>query len=83
MIDTSLDAWSKVKPKLGKLHSKVYDAILEHPGHTTAELGKMLNVPTQSMAGRPGELLAKGLVKRDYKKICEVTDNYAYVWSKK
>lgn len=83
MIDTSLEAWTKAKPKLGKMHTRVYEAILEYPDHTCAELGVILHIPTQSMAGRPGELFKKGLVKRVEKRICSVTKNEAWTWSKR
>ena len=64
LVDTSLEAWTKTKPKLGKIHNRVYEIICKFPDHTTAELGVMLRIPTQSIAGRPGELLKKELVKR-------------------
>lgn len=80
MIDTSLDAWSKTKPKLGKLHTIVYEAIGNYPDHTTAELSKILHIPIQTMAGRPGELLKKGLVKRIDRRTCSVTKNQAWTW---
>lgn len=83
MITTSLDAWKITKPKLGKLHTRVYEAIVKYPFHTTAELGLILHIPTQSMAGRPGELYKKGLVKRVEKRKCAVTKNEAWTWSKK
>lgn len=82
-IDTSLDAWEIVKPKLGKIHTRVYEAIIEYPFHTTAELGLILHIPTQSMAGRPGELSKKGLIKRIGKRECAVTKNQAWTWAKK
>lgn len=82
MIDTSLEAWEVAKPKLGKIHTRVYEVIVKYPRHTTAELGLILNIPTQTMAGRPGELLAKGLVKRVEKRECAVTKNNAWTWSK-
>lgn len=83
MIDSSLGAWEKTKPKLGKLHSRVYNAIVKYPSHTTAELGVILHIPTQSIAGRPGELFKKGLVKRVEKRICSVTKNEAWTWGKR
>jgi len=83
LVDTSLDAWQVTKPKLGKLHTLVYEAIKRHPYHTTAELGLILKIPTQSIAGRPGELLAKGLVRRVSKRECAVTKNSAWTWSKR
>lgn len=80
MIDTSQNAWQIVKPKLGKLHAKVYEAIVEYPLHTTAELGLILRIHTQSIAGRPGELSKKGLIRRVEKRECAVTKNQAWTW---
>lgn len=80
MIDTSLEAWTKAKPKLGKIHTKLYEAIQKYPDHTTAELGLILHILTQSIAGRPGELLNKGLLKRVEKRECAVTKNQAWTW---
>lgn len=80
LVDTSLEAWTIAKPKLGKTHGRVYNAMSKYPGHTTAELGIILHIPTQTMAGRPGELLTKGLVKRVEKRVCAVTKNYAWTW---
>jgi len=80
IIDTSLDAWEIIKPKLGKIHGRVYEAITNYPLHTTAELGLILHIPTQTMAGRPGELAKKGLVKRVEKRECAVTKNQAWSW---
>lgn len=80
IIDTSLESWTKVKPKLGKLHTRVYEAISRHPDHTTAELSLILHIPIQTISGRPGELLAKGLVKRVERRQCSVTKNNAYTW---
>lgn len=82
LIDTSLEAWTKAKPKLGKIHTRLFEAIQKYPDHTTAELGKILHIPTQSIAGRPGELLTKGLVKRVGKRECAVTKNTAWTWRK-
>jgi len=80
MIDTSSNAWETVKPKLGKIHNRVYNAIIDYPDHTTAELGFILHIPTQTMAGRPGELSKKGLVKRVKKRECTETKNQAWTW---
>jgi len=79
-IDTSLGAWSITKPKLGKIHTRVYEAIRDFPDHTTAELSKILHIPIQTMGGRPGELLTKGLVKRVERRKCAFTGNNAYTW---
>jgi len=81
MVDTSLEAWTNAKPKLGKIHTRLYEAIQNYPNHTTAELGLVLHIPIQSIAGRPGELLSKGLVKRVEKRECAVTKNNAWTWS--
>lgn len=80
LVDTSLESWVKAKPKLGKIHTRVYDAIEKYPDHTTAELSKILRIPIQTMAGRPGELLKKDLVKRIEKRMCTVTGNDAWTW---
>lgn len=80
LVNTSLDAWTEIKSRLGKIHTRVYDAIVEYPDHTTAELSIILHIPTQTMAGRPGELLKKGLVKRIERRICLVTKNGAWTW---
>jgi len=82
MVDTSLEAWAKAKPKLGKIHTRVYECIVDYPDHTTAELGLILKIPTQSIAGRPGELSKKGLIKRVRKRKCAVTKNEAWIWGK-
>ena len=79
-IDTSLEAWSIAKPKLGKIHTRLYEAIVKYPSHTTAELGLILNIPTQTIAGRPGELCKKGLIKRVERRECSVTKNGAWTW---
>ena len=80
IIDTSLESWTKVKPKLGKLHTIIYEAIGKYPDHTTAELSLILKIPIQTISGRPGELLTKGLVKRIDKRACSVTKNQAWTW---
>jgi len=80
IIDTSRSAWEITKPKLGKIHTRVFKAILKYPSHTTAELGLILDISTQTMAGRPGELLTKGLVKRVEQRKCAVTNNTAWTW---
>jgi len=80
MQDTSLDAYQNIKPKLGKIHTRLFEAIKRYPNHTTAELGVILRICTQSIAGRPGELLTKGLVKRVEKRECAVTKNTAWTW---
>ena len=82
LVNTSQEAWSIIKPKLGKIHTRVFQAIVDYPEHTTAELGIILNIPTQRIAGRPGELLAKGLVKRVSERKCAVTKNTAWTWQK-
>ncbi len=80
LIDTSLESWTKTKPKLGKLHAIVFDAITRYPDHTTAELSIILHIPIQTISGRPGELLKKGLVKRIDRRTCSVTKNNAWTW---
>jgi len=83
MVNTSRNAWEITKPKLGKIHNRVYEAIKKYPSHTTAELGLILHIPTQTIAGRPGELSKKGLIKRVEKRECAVTKNQAWTWAKK
>ena len=83
MIDTSRNAWEITKPKLGKIHTRLYEKICDFPNHTTAEYGVMLHIHTQSIAGRPGELSKKGLIKRVTRRECAVTKNDAWTWSKK
>ena len=80
MVDTSLDAWEITKPKLGKIHTRLYDMISRFPDHTTSEYGVMLHIFNPTIGGRPGELSKKGLIKRVERRECAVTKNVAYTW---
>ena len=80
LIDTSLESWTKTKPKLAKLHTRVYEAIGKYPDHTTDELSLILHIPIQTKSGRARELLKKGLVKRVFRRTCSVTKNQAWTW---
>ena len=85
--DTSLDAWEIVKPTLKKMQKKVYDAVLDYPNHTAAELGAILRRPVNAISGRFSELgegthknPGMNVIMRVEKRECAVTKNLAWTW---
>ena len=90
MIDTSLDAWNKVKTELGPRQTQVLQALRKYPNHTTAEIAKILHKSTHSISGRftklgQGTKITPGLnlIKRVERRACAVTGGNSWTWSVK
>lgn len=80
MVDTSLDAYSKVKEDLSARQKVVYDTIRKYPNHTSAELATILRCHTNSSAPRITELRKLGKVARVERRMCAVTKGNAWTW---
>lgn len=77
-IDTSVDAYIKIKESLPKRQAQVYNAILKRPNRTSAEIAKSLLLPLRSVAPRITEMLQDRRIKRGNRRTCFVTGGGAY-----
>ncbi len=87
MLDTSLDAWSKVKSTITLRQKEIFEAVLEYPDRTTAELADKLVKPVNTISGRfselgPGTEKNPGIniIARSGRRICTRTKGMAYTW---
>jgi len=80
MIDTSLEAWTKVKDELSSRQKQVYNTIQKYPDHTNNELSKIMRIPLQSVTPRTGELLKLNKIKRVNRRACAVTGGNSWTW---
>jgi len=78
MIDTSLDAYAKVKETLSKRQEEVYDTLVKYPNRTSAELAKIMCLPLRSVAPRLTEMLQNNKIQRVDRRVCFVTGGNAY-----
>jgi len=78
MVDTSLDAWSKIKNELHGRQKQVYNTIVKYPSHTNNELSKIMRIPLQSVTPRTGELINLKLIKRVERRECSVTKGMSW-----
>lgn len=80
VMDTSLDAWSKIKRELNPRQTQVLNTITKYPDHTNNELSKIMKIPLQSVTPRTGELLNLGKIKRVERRACGVTGGNSWTW---
>ena len=85
MVDTSLDAYQKVKETLTKRQTEIYEIIQQHPNKTAAQYAQILVKPVNTVSGRFSELGAGteknpgiNVIKRVEKIQCPVTKGMAW-----
>ena len=78
---TSLKAYhGEVVPTLGQRQKVVLEALARSEGMTNVEISARIGLPINSITPRTFELLAKGLVREQKKRKCNVTGRMAIVW---
>jgi len=87
MLDTSLDAYQKVKQTLALRQKEVFDIIQKYPNHTCGEYSSILRKPLNTISGRFTELgkgtektVGLNLIKRVERRMCGKTRGNAWTW---
>jgi len=78
--DTSILAYTDIKPELGDRQQKVYDAIKKLGCPTNLEISKYLKIPINSITPRTNELVEQGLVVLCEKRPCTFTGRTCCSW---
>lgn len=82
--DTSLQAWDRIQPKLGKAQSAVLEIVRKHPeGLTNSEIAYYLEWTINRVTPRCQELRTMGLLIDDGKRMCRVTKSTAHSYKAK
>jgi len=76
---TSLSAWSGIRPELGKRQSQVLAVLIHEGSLTNWQIAKRLGLPINSVTPRVHELRKLGLVVED-KIIIQETGRSAISW---
>lgn len=87
VADTSLMAFQKILPKLGRKQTTVYNA-LAHASRcgfdlTDKELSRVLGWEINTVVPRRNELEKKGLIVVSCRRRCGVTGQWAMTWKVK
>ena len=77
---TSLFAYSEVKPELGVRQQQVLDVISKHKGIDNLMIAQILKLPINSITPRVKELRQKGKVKEWGKKKSTLTGRTVIGW---
>lgn len=81
MRETSLDAYTDIKPHLGKSQQFVYDAIKTLGCPTDLEITKYLHLKDPNkVRPRRKELLDKGFITECEKRTCSVSLRTVWSW---
>lgn len=78
--DTSLDAFTDIKPKLGKLQQTILEAIRKLGTPTDMEIATHLNMSIRTVGARRNELMNMGVITENEKRICSISKKTAYSW---
>lgn len=79
--DTSLEAFRRVSPKIGKSQAKVLDVIRAHPeGLTDAEINHYLQWTINRITPRRNELQKIGLIYDAGRRECRKTHSQAHAY---
>jgi predicted transcriptional regulator len=82
-LDTSLIAFTDIRPQLGDRQKQVYALLASLPpftGMTNSEIAQRLDMPINCITPRVNELRAYGKVTDNGKRHCKVTGKLAYEW---
>lgn len=81
MRDTSLDAYSDIKPHLGKAQSLIFGAISTLGCPTDLEIAKFLHLSDPNkVRPRRNELCKAGLITECEKRVCSVSQRTVWSW---
>ena len=80
MKDTSLDAYSEIKPELGARQKAVLDTLTYLKNATNTEISKYMGLPINQITPRINELRKKGRVTEGGKRECKVTGKIVHSW---
>ena len=80
MRDTSLLAYTDIKPELGERQQKVLDAIKTLGCPTNLEISKYLKIPINSITPRTNELVEQGLAVLCEKRTCTISGRTCCSW---
>lgn len=84
-IDTSLEAWFKVKSELNNRQNAVLDAIqhiiyTKNTCPTNLEISHYMRIPINCITPRTNELRKLGRLFLNGKRFCKITGNLARTW---
>jgi len=85
VVDTSLEAWSKVKGELNNRQNAVLDAIqyiiyTKNTFPTNLEISHYMGIPINCITPRTNELHKLGRLFLNDKRLCKITGNLARTW---
>lgn len=81
MRDTSLDAYSDIKPSLGEREQIVYEAIKTLGCPTDLEIAKFIGYSDPNkVRPRRNELVKKGVITECEKRMCSISKRTVWSW---
>lgn len=77
---TSLDAFTEIKPTLGKRQQKVYNAIKQLGSPSNLEIANYLQLPINQVTPRTNELVKMNKVEFAEKRQCKISKMKVMTW---
>ena len=78
--DTSIEAFSKMQPKLGKKQKLIYSFFKKYGACTNLEISTWENIPINQVTPRTNELYKKGFLTLAQKRQCSISKRTAWSW---
>lgn len=79
--ETSLEAYMDLLPQLGERQQKVLDGFKKYGSHTDLEMVKLLVLNDANvLRPRRRELVKKGFIEEDGKKVCDISGKRVILW---
>jgi len=83
LVQTSIQAYHKIKPTLGKRQEEVLSIFKENTALTDQEISHILRKPINCITPRRGELVKMGLVVRTAVVKSQYTNKNVSLWALK
>ena len=80
VTETSKEAYDSIYDTLGQRQQEVYDGFLGNGSCTNLELSHLMQIPINCVTPRTNELVKRGLIVEECKRVCNISGRRAISW---
>jgi len=80
VAETSREAYHDIYDTLGERQAEIYDGFLGNGSCTNLELSHLMQIPINCVTPRTNELVKRGLIVKECKRICNISGRRSISW---
>ena len=80
MKSTSIEAYGNIYETLGQRQQQVYDGFEGNGSCTNLEISHLMQIPINCVTPRTNELVKRGLIVEECKRVCNISGRRSISW---